>query len=152
MLGNLLSPRASQQIHAALGVDASDAEALRRLTFEDVEKRLKAHDLSGLADAVWESIKQLRGSPTPSVRTPALYVGADAPPTPSCATAHRRQPSEPFDRRAQRFVPAVPYTHGRGDNWQYYPGEGCMTGCWHGFGLVIYNLSGMFSKNIQAKA
>ena len=109
-----------------------DAEALRRLTLEDVEKRLKAHDLGGLADAVWESIKQLRGVDT--IRSPpALSWGGRAthavvrdspPPTAVRALTAARSASCP-----PSHTPTAAGTIGNTIRVR-----AALFGCWHGFG------------------
>lgn len=150
-------------IHAALGVEASDGAALRALTHEEVVAKLKAADLGGLSSTVWDGIKQLRQASPQTLPSSSAAAAASTPPYATngapaapALSHHRRQPSEPYDRRAARFVPTITFMHGRvprsEEKWQYYEGEGTCTGFYHCFGLTVFNLIGMISKDHRDRA
>lgn len=136
MLDNF--PLAGEVIAAALGLPLGSAvEDAASLTREEVAQRLKAAELGGLTDAVWQSVLQAREnarSHTPVLGATSLPRGREATPTmartPRISAAGSQDGAESM---VQQYVPNVPLMYGRvprsQESWQYVDGEWASLGC-----------------------
>ena len=150
-------------VYAALNPAGRDwDEEARSLTHEEIARRLRAAELGGLVDIVWQGLRARRerdegdapplsmAIPQPSGPTIAsqALLAVDACPGSSGAPQ--------MLTCAASFVPTVPRMRGRvppgKDCLQYRDGESATAGCMKAFGLILYNLAGMCSAECRQQA